>query len=115
MINTDAAPSRPAAPKATLAGRGRRLARHLLLLVTAVLVIDAVAGEKGLLALIEARREYRVLETALDQEQAENAALREHARRLREDPAAIEEEARRELGLIKPGETLFIVKDVDKK
>jgi cell division protein FtsB len=31
---------------------------------------------------------------------------------LREEPAAIEEEARRELGLIKPGETLFIVKEV---
>ena len=34
------------------------------------------------------------------------------ARRLREDPAAIEEIARRELGLIKPGERVFILKDV---
>ena len=42
----------------------------------------------------------------------ENARLREEARRLREDPAAIEEIARRELGLIKPGEKLFIVRDV---
>jgi cell division protein FtsB len=31
---------------------------------------------------------------------------------LKEDPAAIEEVARRELGLIKPGERLFILKDV---
>jgi len=37
------------------------------------------------------------------------------ARRLREDPSGIEDQARRELGLIKPGEVLFIVKDVDKK
>ena len=36
------------------------------------------------------------------------------ARRLREDPSAIEEQARRELGLIKPGEVLFIVKDISK-
>ena len=42
-------------------------------------------------------------------------SLRDMARRLREDPAAIEEQARRELGLIKPGEVLFIVKDLDKK
>jgi cell division protein FtsB len=38
--------------------------------------------------------------------------LREEARRLREDPTAVEEIARRELGLIKPGERLFIVKDL---
>jgi cell division protein FtsB len=31
---------------------------------------------------------------------------------LREDPAAIEDIARRDLGLIKPGEKLFIIKDV---
>jgi cell division protein FtsB len=33
------------------------------------------------------------------------------ARRLREDPSAIESVARRDLGLIKPGEKVFIVKD----
>ena len=37
--------------------------------------------------------------------------LREQARRLREDPSAIAEIATRELGLIKPGERVFIVKD----
>jgi cell division protein FtsB len=31
---------------------------------------------------------------------------------LRENPQAIEEIARRELGLIRPGEKLFIIKDV---
>ena len=41
-----------------------------------------------------------------------SAKLRETARRLREDPAAIEEIARRELGLIKRGERVFIVKDL---
>ena len=105
----------PAAPRPAMASRGRRLVRHLLLLVTAVIVIDAVAGDKGLLALLQARDQYRALEHSLEQVRAENAALRDMARRLREDPAAIEEHARRELGLIKPGETLFIIKSVDKK
>jgi cell division protein FtsB len=109
-------PQGPApAPKPTLASRGRRLLRHILMLVTAVIVIDAVAGEKGLLALLQARRDYRILERSLEQAKADNAALRDYARRLREDPQAIEEEARRELGLIKPGETLFIIKDIEKK
>ena len=105
----------PPAPKPTLAGRGRRLLRHALVFITAVIIIDAIAGEKGLLALLEARREYAVLERSLDRARAENAELRDMARRLREDPAAIEEQARRELGLIKPGEVLFIVKDISNK
>ena len=41
----------------------------------------------------------------------ENQRLREQARRYREDPSAIEELARKDLGLIKPGEKLFIIRD----
>lgn len=108
---------RPAAltPKTTLAHRGRRLLRHALVFITLVIVVDAIAGEKGLLALLQARREYSALERSLERARTENAELRDMARRLREDPAAIEEQARRELGLIKPGEVLFIVKDIEKK
>ena len=102
-------------PKVTLAGRGRRLLRHALVFITAVIIIDAIAGEKGLLALLQARREYSALERSLERARTENADLREIARRLREDPTAIEEQARRELGLIKPGEVLFIVKDISNK
>ena len=109
--------SRPAAPapKPTLVSRGRRLVRHVLVFVTLLIVVDAIAGEKGLLALFQARREYSALERSLERARTENAELREMARRLREDPNAIEEQARRELGLIKPGELLFIVKDIDQK
>jgi len=103
------------APKPTLPGRGRRLLRHALVFITAVIIIDAIAGEKGLLALLQARREYSALERSLERARTENAALRNMARRLREDPSAIEEQACRELGLIKPGEVLFIVKDISKK
>ncbi len=108
---------RPAAapPKATLASRGRRLLRHGLVFITFVIVVDAIAGEKGLLALLQARREYSALERSLERARAENTGLRDLARRLREDPKAFEEQARRELGLIKPGEMLFIIKDVEKK
>lgn len=80
--------------------------------MTGVLVVDAIVGEKGLIAMLKARQDYQALERSLAQARSENARLREDARRLREDPAAIEEIARRELGLIKPGELLFIVKDV---
>jgi cell division protein FtsB len=103
------------APKAdwrTAFGRGgRRLLRYVLGFVTVVLVIDAIVGEKGLLALLKARRDFHVIEAALHRSREQNVQLREQARRLREDPSAVEEIARRELGLIKPGEKLFIIKD----
>jgi cell division protein FtsB len=92
--------------------RRRRAVMYVLLFVGCVLVVDALVGEKGLLAIIKARQEYQVLEQSLRGVRSENARLREEARRLREDPAAIEEIARRELGLIRPGEKLFIVRDV---
>ena len=107
-------PKTPAA-KSSTANRGRRVARYVLAFVTAILVIDAVFGEKGLLALIKARRDFEGVEASLAAARAENARRREEARRLREDPQAIEEIARRELGLIKPGETLFIIRDVKPK
>lgn len=94
------------------AAPARRKSLHLLLVfVTLVLVIDALVGEKGLLETIRARKQHQQLTASIERLRAENAALREEARRLREDPSAIESLARQELGLIRPGEMLFIVKD----
>ncbi len=85
---------------------------HLVLFLTAAaIVVDALAGDRGLLAMLRVRREYRELAATVARDRAENARLAEQARRLREDPAAVEEVARRELGLIKPGEKVFIIKD----
>ena len=95
-----------------MARRSRRVVRYLLGLVAAVLVVDAIVGEKGLLALLKARRDFQSVEQALERARQGNAQLRDEARRLREDPSAIEEVARRELGLIKPGEKLFIIRDI---
>ena len=80
--------------------------------LASVILVDALVGDRGLLATMRARREYDELAATIARERIENAQLRDEARRLREDPSAIEEIARRELGLIKPGEKVFIVKDV---
>ena len=90
----------------------RRIGRILLLLFAGVIVLDALVGDRGLLATLRARREYHELAATIARERAENARLADQAQRLRDDPRTIEDVARRELGLIKPGEKVFIVKDV---
>jgi len=90
----------------------RRTLEYLGLAVGCVLMIDALVGDKGVLAMMQAREQFRELEISLSDARSENTRLREEARRLREDPTAVEEIARRELGLIKPGERLFIIKDL---
>ena len=101
--------------KGALARQSRRILRYGLAFVAAILLVDAIVGEKGLLSLLKARRDFASVERALQAARHENAELREQARRLREDASAIEEVARRELGLIKPGEKLFIVRDAAAK
>ena len=92
--------------------RNRRIVRVLLALVATVIIVDGLVGDRGLLAMLRARHEYDDLSASIARQREENARLRDQARRLREDPTAIEEIARRELGLIKPGERVFIVKDI---
>jgi cell division protein FtsB len=89
----------------------RRFLNGLLIFVTLVLVADALIGEKGLIESMHARRQYREVAGALEALRRDNIRLRDEARRLREDPGAIESMAREQLGLIRPGEVLFIIKD----
>ena len=96
----------------------RRRGLHLLLVfVTLVLIVDALIGEKGLVQSMNARRQYHDLQASLEQLRRDNANLREEMRRLNEDPETIESLARQDLGLIRPGEIVFILKDLkdDKK
>jgi cell division protein FtsB len=111
-MNDTTRPTPSSSTRASLAQRGRRLVRYVLGFITVVLVIDAIAGDNGLLTLLEARRDSLATARSLEQARQDNDHRREEARRLREDPSAIEELARRELGLIKPGEKLFIIRDV---
>ena len=83
----------------------------LLVFFTLVLIINALVGERGLMETLRARRQHAELVASIDRLKAENGRLREEVRRLLTDPGAIEALARQELGLIKPGEMLFIIKD----
>lgn len=100
----------PAAPP-VLAPWRTRLLNYALGFVTIVLVVDALVGDKGLLDTMRARRQYAQLSSDLSRKRQENARLRDEISRLRDDPSAIESLAREQLGLIRDGELLFIVKD----
>jgi cell division protein FtsB len=95
-----------------LPGANRQIVRWLLVFAASLIIVDGLFGERGLLAMLRARHEYQELSAAIDRQRADNAKSRDEIRRLKDDPAAIEEIARRELGLIKPGEKVFIIKDV---
>jgi|WetSurMetagenome_2_1015567.scaffolds.fasta_scaffold503027_2 cell division protein FtsB len=95
--------------------RRRSAVTVAMLLAALVLVLDGIAGERGWLANRRAAAQYHVASQALEAARAHNASLREEAWRLKNDRAAIEEAARRQLGLMKPGEKLFIIRDAEKK
>jgi cell division protein FtsB len=90
----------------------RRIIGYTFFGLAVVLMANALVGENGYLAGIRAKREYDAVMNDVIKLRLENQQLKEQARRLREDPAAIEDAARRELGLIRRGETLVIVHDV---
>ena len=99
---TPSAPD-PAAPRQ----RGRRLLQYGLLF------LDALVGEKGFVENLKARQQFQAIERSLGRLKEDNARLRKDVELLRKDPETIEGIARRELGLMRPGEKLFIIRDAD--
>lgn len=92
-----------------------RLLTLVLLFCALALVIDALAGERGWIANSRNQRQVEQDEQDLAAKRRENAELTDYKDRVkRKDPATLEEIARREHGLIRPGEKLFIIKDAPK-
>jgi cell division protein FtsB len=89
----------------------QRFVTILLIVATSALVLNVLVGTRGLPAVLQAREDHRTVSSELQRIRQENAALRREVIRLRSDPAAIEELARRELGFISPGEKVFIIRD----
>ena len=62
---------------------------------------------------LKARQQFQAIERSLGRLKDDNTRLRKEVELLRTDPDTIEGIARRELGLMKPGEKLFIIRDAD--
>jgi cell division protein FtsB len=100
-------------PRQAALRRGR--IRLVLTFVSLALLLNALVGERGLVETLRGRKQHRTLASSITTLQAENDRLRETVRRLKEDPAAIEALARRELGLLKRGEILVVVRQGSKR
>jgi cell division protein FtsB len=85
--------------------------QYLLVFLGSLLVVHALVGDQGILQMLKKRQESLALDQAVAAARAQNAQMRAHIDRINSDPAALEEMARKELGLIKPGEKLFIIRD----
>ena len=91
-------PSRPRRP----------ISRWVLILIAGVLLLNALIGERGLLATLGAVQARGQLLSDIATIRDENVLLRQYVFQLQKDPETIEAVARRELGLIRPGEKLFL-------
>ncbi len=92
--------------------RRRRLQTWGLSAGVIVLLVNAIIGENGYLATLRASREFEALNLRVNRLKLENQRTLDESRRLEHDPAALEEAARERLNLLKPDETLVIIRDV---
>ena len=89
----------------------RRMTGYALFAAAFVLMVNALVGENGYLATLQARGERAKLLDQVARMRIKNQQLREEIHEIRTNPKALEEAARRELNMIRPGETVIILKD----
>jgi cell division protein FtsB len=97
-------------------GRGseglRKKATTLFSIIAVIaLVVGSLFGDRGILQLLRQRQRTEELARDIERLRDENRALAEEILALRRDPAAIERLAREQLGLARPGETVFVLRD----
>jgi cell division protein FtsB len=93
--------------------RGLRKKAALLASVIAIiaLVVGSLFGDRGILQLMAQRQRALELAEEIEEIRADNLRLAAEIRALRTDPRAIERIAREQLGLARPGETVFLIRD----
>ena len=101
---------RSRSPHDVRAGR-RQVLTYALCFGAFVLFVNALVGDNGYLATLRADHDRVALQESVRNVLQENARLEERIRRMKTDPSALEEEARKNLNMIKPGEKLIIIKD----
>ncbi|HEX4002192.1 MAG TPA: septum formation initiator family protein [Candidatus Acidoferrales bacterium] len=85
----------------------RRNLSWFLAVGLALLLLQDVFGNHGVLAMRRSQQEAREVQRQINQMNEENRQLEERVKALKTDPQAIERIAREEMGLARPGEYIF--------
>lgn len=93
----------------------RRLGVLTLFILAGLYGYMSLRGPQGVPALMEKWREIRKLEEENANLQRENDYRRERIKKLQESPSEQELEIRKQLKLLRPGETSFILPDPPKQ
>ncbi len=94
---------------APLYSRRRWLATAAIALFAAGLCYHVIFSANGMMAYRQKVKEYKQLQQAVQQSQAENERLQEHIKQLKSDPQAIEKEAREQFRYARPGELIYVL------
>ncbi|MDW7708944.1 MAG: septum formation initiator family protein [Deferrisomatales bacterium] len=86
-----------------------RIALGTALVAALAFLAVALLGDQGSRELRRLRQERAALSEEIADLRDRRAALERDIARLREDPRAIERRARRDLGMIREGETVFLL------
>ena len=73
--------------------------------------VGSVFGDRGILNMLGEREKVEALRSELDELRSENARLSAEIADLRTSPRAIERLAREQLGLARPDETVFLIRE----
>ncbi len=92
----------------------RRLAWSAAIVLIGVYGIIALRGPQGVPALLEKQREIRQLEVENANLERDNRYKRERIERLRNNPSEQELEIRKQLKLLRPDETEFILPEASR-
>lgn len=89
----------------------RRIATGVAITAAIFFGYHAVFGGNGLNAYQQKRQEDHMLQKQILDMQQENARLQQHVQQLKNDPDAIEHEARERLHYARPGEVIWTLDD----
>jgi cell division protein FtsB len=88
----------------------RKLALAAVAFFFLILLISSLFGRKGLIEIYRARNRYQALQQEIRDLETRKNELLEEIEALRNDPRAVEKEAREKLWLVKPEEKVVVKK-----
>lgn len=92
-------------------GLRRKAATLASILAFIALIVGSLFGDGGVLQVLDERERSLALRRQIEELRQENNRLAAEVAALRSDPRAVERIAREELGLARPGETVFVIRE----